>query len=271
MGVRMPRSQDKAASYCSLSSGTLATGRRLFRRTPAWTGVACRLRVWTGVEGVEEGEIAEVYVELPIAAGSLSPRMNILADKPSFLPWCIGGDLNVVMAPHDKRGGRPVGVHEGVELMSFMEAAGVFDVGFSGANFTWCNNQRENAVRRAEVEVEGNEVELAQDGLERARADLSRALALEEQFWRQNAQVRWLQSGDRNSKFFHAVVKQRRVQSAIHRIKNSRGSWVEKDEEIAFEAITFFSDLFSEPTAPVQELMHLIPLLITEEDNKSLE
>ena len=43
--------------------------------------MAGRLRVWTGVGGVEEGEIAEVYVELPIAAGSLSPRMVVRQDN----------------------------------------------------------------------------------------------------------------------------------------------------------------------------------------------
>ncbi|XP_027060814.2 uncharacterized protein [Coffea arabica] len=409
--------------------------------------------------GAEEGEIAEIYVELPPMAGNLSPRMtvrqegvaeasvqalnidtvtkgvegfkpgrgkgnssqhislsiqhpllpdpiifsfvhakcsleersdlwqNLLADKPSSLPWCIGGDFNVIMAPHEKCGGRPFGVREGVELMSFMEAAGVFDVGFSGSNFTWCNNRRgrakiskrldrvlingecaevsssisvehlarhpsdhaplrisfatrldskprpfrflnvwlsradllevirgawdrpvqgaplrvlcqklmasrraiqdwnkltfgnifekvrvaEAAVCRTEIEVEGNASEMAQNVLHQAQADLSLALVIEEQFWSQKARVKWLHSGDRNSKFFHAVVKQRRIQSAIHRIKDSRGAWVNRDEDIANEAIAFFSGLFSEPTVFASDMLHLIPPLITEEENKALE
>nr|XP_027098901.1 uncharacterized protein LOC113718182 [Coffea arabica] len=311
---------------------------------------------------------------------------NLLVDKPRSLPWCIGRDFNVIMAPHEKRGGRSVGVQEGVELMSFMEAAGVFDVGFSGANFMWCNNRRgrakilkrldrvlingecakvfsivsvehlarnpsdhaplqisfatrldnklrpfrfldvwtskadllevirgawdrpvngaplrvlclklmatrraiqewnkhifgnifdavqvaEAAVRRVEIEVEGNTSEVAQGGLYKAQADLSQALFIEEQFWSQKARVRWLHSGDQNSKFFHVVVKQRRVQSA-YRIKDSQGSWVEKDEDVANEAIAFFSDRFSEPTGPVPDMLHLISRLIMEEENKTLK
>ncbi|XP_071912243.1 uncharacterized protein [Coffea arabica] len=70
---------------------------------------------------------------------------SLLADKPSFLPWCIGGDFNVIVAPHEKKGGRPFAITEGVEFLSFMEEAGVFDVGFSGPNFTWSNNRRSRA------------------------------------------------------------------------------------------------------------------------------
>ncbi|XP_071916298.1 uncharacterized protein [Coffea arabica] len=70
---------------------------------------------------------------------------SLLADKPSLLPWCIGGDFNVILAPHEKCGGRPFAIAEGVDFMSFMEEVGVFDVGFSGARFTWSNNRRSRA------------------------------------------------------------------------------------------------------------------------------
>ncbi|XP_027174386.1 uncharacterized protein LOC113774005 [Coffea eugenioides] len=70
---------------------------------------------------------------------------NLLADKPNSHPRCIGGDINVITAPHEKRGGRPFAIDEGVELVSFMEEAGVLDVGFSGSSFTWCNNRRGRA------------------------------------------------------------------------------------------------------------------------------
>ena len=60
--------------------------------------------------------------------------LNLLPDKPSKSPWCIGGNFNTILAPHEKRGGQPFRVDEGVELLSFMEEAGVFNVEFSGAN-----------------------------------------------------------------------------------------------------------------------------------------
>ena len=61
---------------------------------------------------------------------------GLLADKPNSLPWCIRGDFNVVMTPHEKPGGRPFAVVEGVEFMSFLEEAS------SGSSFMWCNNRR---------------------------------------------------------------------------------------------------------------------------------
>ena len=39
-------------------------------------------------------------------------------------------------------GGRPFAIVEGTDFMSFMEQAGVLDIGFSGASFRWSNNRR---------------------------------------------------------------------------------------------------------------------------------
>ena len=60
--------------------------------------------------------------------------------------------------------------------------------------------------------------------------------------------MKWLYSGDWNSKYFHVVVKQRRVQEMIHRVKKSDGVWVKEDKDIANEAIAYFSNLFSGST-----------------------
>ena len=67
---------------------------------------------------------------------------KLLADKPYSLPWCIGGDFNVIIDAHEKRGGRPFSVAKGIEFLAFIEEAEVFDAGFLGSSFTWCNNRR---------------------------------------------------------------------------------------------------------------------------------
>ncbi|XP_027170927.1 uncharacterized protein LOC113770609 [Coffea eugenioides] len=69
----------------------------------------------------------------------------LVLEKPSSQPWCICGDFNAIIAPDEKKGGRPFSSTEGLELMSFMEEAEVFDVGFSGSSFTWCNNRQGRA------------------------------------------------------------------------------------------------------------------------------
>ncbi|XP_027120509.2 uncharacterized protein [Coffea arabica] len=313
---------------------------------------------------------------------------NLLLDKPQALPWCIGGDFNVIVEASEKKGGRPFAVSEGVDFLAFMQDAEVFDAGCSGSRFSWCNNRRgrariwkrldrllmngemaeavsvisvvhlarhpsdhaplhvsftsrldngarpfrflniwttkpelldvirgawvvdvhgsplrvlclklqatrraiqhwknqkfgsvgnavreaENRLARIEGSVETSRLEEEDPAeLNMARADLSRALAVEEQFWRQKARVKWLGCGDRNTRFFHAVVKQRRVQGAIHRVKDSNGSWVDRDEDIAQVAVEYFSNLFSGPVdTGGGDLMHLIPKLVSDEENERL-
>lgn len=56
----------------------------------------------------------------------------------------------------------------------------------------------------------------AQESLRRAQAKFRQSLIVEESFWKQKARVRWLDLGDKNTKFFHSVVKQKRLQSVIH-------------------------------------------------------
>ena len=79
--------------------------------------------------------------------------------------------------------------------------------------------------------------------------------------------MKWLRHGDSNSRFFHATVQQRRVQGAIHQVRNMQGDWVEDDEGIANVAISYFSNLFSGSEGADLEMLQLIPNLITREDN----
>ncbi|XP_071921800.1 uncharacterized protein [Coffea arabica] len=340
-----------------------------------------------------EKDMREKYPDLFTAQDKCSVQERrvlwhtLLNDKPISLPWCIGGDFNVILAPHEKRGGRPFVIAEGMEFMSFMEDAGVFDVGFSGASFTWSNNRRgrarvskrldrflvngacldlsnaisvlhlarhpsdhaplkisfkersdhtprpfrflnvwttkselleviryawnqdvsgsplrvlsskllatrraiqtwnkqhfgnvfdavrsaEMGVQRAEEAMDQYASEECQVELSKAQAELRHALSIEEQFWSQKARVKWLKHGDRNSRYFHAVVRQRRAQGMIHRIKKSNGVWVDKNDDIATEAITYFSDLFTCSLESSSDLRHLIPSIISEEDNEKLE
>ena len=61
------------------------------------------------------------------------------------------------------------------------------------------------------------------------------------------------------------------MQGVIHRIKDETSIWVAMDEDISREAVQYFSDLFSTPTASSSELLHVIPASITAEENRSLE
>ncbi|XP_027083517.1 uncharacterized protein [Coffea arabica] len=132
--------------------------------------------------------------------------------------------------------------------------------------------RKEEEVRLAEIHVESDESKKARANLHRAQAQLRSTLQVEELFWKQKARVKWLDEGDRNTKFFHSVIKQRRVQSIIHKIKNDRGEWVTSEKAIGEEKVRFFEQLFTDQhSASTSDLLLIIPKLLTDEDNDALE
>ena len=65
-----------------------------------------------------------------------------------------------------------------------------------------------------------------------AQKELSTALKAEEMFWRQMSRVLLLREGDRNLKYFHALVKQRRARNRITQLLYENGNVVEDEEEL---------------------------------------
>ena len=77
-----------------------------------------------------------------------------------------------------------------------------------------------------------------------ALKELSTALKVEEMFWRQKSRVLWLREGDRNSKFFHALVKQRRAKNRITQLLDENGNVVEDEERLVVIATSYFRQIF---------------------------
>ena len=70
----------------------------------------------------------------------------------------------------------------------------------------------EAAVQQAEEATDHVDSEKGQLELKKAQAELRHALSTEEQFRSQKTRVRWLRHRYYNSRYFHAVVRQRRAQ-----------------------------------------------------------
>ncbi|XP_071902080.1 uncharacterized protein [Coffea arabica] len=197
---------------------------------------------------------------------------GLLQDKPGQGPWCVVGDFNLIISGSEKKGGRQFRLAEGLELSQFMNEEGylmqvsqVFGDVFENVR------KGEAAVAEAEMRVQVDFSDEAHLELQQVQANLNRQSAIEEQFWSQKARVKWLQHGDRNSRYFHSVVKQRRFQSRIHKIQDSEGGWVMDDEGIGREAVRFFSNLFSADPVADFHLLDVIPNLGDEINNTRLE
>lgn len=80
--------------------------------------------------------------------------------------------------------------------------------------------------------------------LNKAQAHYTRWLKVEEALLRQRINVKLLEEGDSNSKYFHAVINERRRRLTLHKIKTQEGQWLHGDQEIATGAIEYFQALF---------------------------
>lgn len=65
----------------------------------------------------------------------------------------------------------------------------------------------------------------------------------------QKAKIRWLEEGDRNTKFFHASVAVKTSIIFIHRIKNADGIWVSEPDQVQHLVVKHFQNLLAAPSA----------------------
>ncbi|KAK4734155.1 hypothetical protein R3W88_008416 [Solanum pinnatisectum] len=88
---------------------------------------------------------------------------------------------------------------------------------------------------------------------------------------RQKARLKWAAEGDKNSKYFHSVIRDRRRRSQIHKIKDRHRTWVEGTTSILEAAIDFFSNMFTQQSSSSN--MHTLnhcQHLFSEDDNTML-
>jgi hypothetical protein len=69
----------------------------------------------------------------------------------------------------------------------------------------------------------------------------------EEILWRQKSRIQWLQEGERNTKFFHNSMIQRRHQNIIVSLKDQQGNKVNNHQDIQSELLQYYKTLMQEP------------------------
>ncbi|XP_048615701.1 uncharacterized protein LOC125588412 [Brassica napus] len=104
-----------------------------------------------------------------------------------------------------------------------------------------------------------------------ALKELSDALKAEEMFWKQKSRVFWLREGDKNTKYFHALTKQRRARNKITQLLDVNGTIVEDEEGLVAIATSYFRQIFESSTPEdIEEALSEVPTTITGTMNDSL-
>ncbi|GJV17423.1 RNA-directed DNA polymerase, eukaryota, reverse transcriptase zinc-binding domain protein [Tanacetum coccineum] len=86
----------------------------------------------------------------------------------------------------------------------------------------------EDDLKKAQIKVEANPYDTkAKEDMTSILHNYNVALNVEEKLLAQKAKVKWLSEGDRNTKYFHNIVKSRMNQSRIIGISYEKGNWFE--------------------------------------------
>nr|XP_027086514.1 uncharacterized protein LOC113708252 [Coffea arabica] len=126
-------------------------------------------------------------------------------------------------------------------------------------------------VRKRLEAVSSSEAASKKEMMTELKNQLKEAYQEEEKFWNQKARLDWLREGDKNTKYFHAFVKGRRIKNRIRKLQRENGSWAESEEEIVSEISGFFRELFtSGGRNDMSEILEGIPHSITQEMNTNL-
>ncbi|KAF8113566.1 hypothetical protein N665_0048s0027 [Sinapis alba] len=131
----------------------------------------------------------------------------------------------------------------------------------------------EKLVEELKVKVEDlySNDDTTTEELAEALKELSAALKAEELFWKQKCRVLWLREGDRNTKFFHAITKQRRARNRITQLKDANGNLVEDEDGLVAIATDYFRQLFESSNPDhINEALATVSSSITEAINEEL-
>ncbi|XP_060182887.1 uncharacterized protein LOC132612820 [Lycium barbarum] len=90
-----------------------------------------------------------------------------------------------------------------------------------------------------------NDTDLTREDLSRGHAEYVKWLNVQDSLLKQKAKLTWFKDGDRNSKYFHSVLRYSRRKLEIQRIKNHRGVWIHSKEKVA-KAAEIIHHIFKE-------------------------
>jgi len=121
---------------------------------------------------------------------------------------------------------------------------------------TWRKNnppygkEKISELQQALEEVQNDNNRSQEDILDVSRK-LQEAYKDEEDFWQQKSRNMWHTAGDLNTKFYHALTKQRRARNRIVGLYDMNGDWIIEEQGVEKVAVDYFGDLF-QTTSPTE-------------------
>jgi exonuclease III len=98
--------------------------------------------------------------------------------------------------------------------------------------------------------------------------------AQEEVLWRQKSRIQWLKEGEKNTKFFHRSMIQRRQTNRITHLVSAQGTEIQQHEDMEKELLTYYQTLLTEPptdrSQAIESILKNIPKEVTKEKNEAL-
>lgn len=85
--------------------------------------------------------------------------------------------------------------------------------------------------------------------------ELELAYQAEEAYWRQRSRQLWLSLGDKNTSYFHASTRNRRIINKISVIENGEGEPLYEEDHILNVITLYFQELFSSQPGEREEVV----------------
>ncbi|XP_020688823.1 uncharacterized protein LOC110104175 [Dendrobium catenatum] len=131
--------------------------------------------------------------------------------------------------------------------------------------------QDENLVNLTESSYRSDPSVVNLDLLNKCKVDLINYHNQEEVYWKQKAAAKHLGEGDRNTKYFHAIVNRKRIKNSTIKIQKKDGLFTDNIMEVKDLAIEHFQNLFNKNFSSIIDMeLSFIHNIVSAEDNNFL-
>ncbi|KAL0350147.1 UNVERIFIED_CONTAM: hypothetical protein Sradi_4163900 [Sesamum radiatum] len=128
----------------------------------------------------------------------------------------------------------------------------------------------EETVAQAERNLDAMPIDEHLIKMNRCTATLQHAISIEEDFWRQKASCKWILEGERNTQYFHSVVRKTRARTMINYVVHD-GRTLSDVQLIKDSGVEFFCSLLTANRSPLSLLLlQNVPRLVSPKQGEAL-